>query len=266
MTEKLSKNNQSVEKVLQIIETMAQGREPLRLQDIALKAEMPASTALRFLNTLVKCGYARQDQNTLRYSLSLKFMYIGSLVSSQTSIRDIAHPYLLELSRKCNESVCLGIEQDMEIVYIDVIDGPDGMLKITQRIGKLAPIHSTGIGKVMLLNYDSKQLNQMIAVKGLKPLTPNTITSKDELMKELDNVRRQGYSLDNEECELGARCLSAGVRDYTGKYVAGISVSGPSTRMTMEYISSIKNIVVETANKISEMLAFNEHENVDFIK
>lgn len=258
MSEKLAKNNQSVEKVLQIIETMAQNREPLRLQDIALKVEMPASTTLRFLNTLMKCGYVHQDSITLRYSLTLKFTYIGSLVSSQISIRDIAHPYLVELSRKCNESVCLGIEQDMEIVYIDVIDGPDGMLKITQRIGKLAPIHSTGIGKLMLLNYDSKQLNQVIAVKGLKALTPNTITSKEELLKELEKIKNQGYALDNEECELGARCLSVGIKDYTGKYVAGISVSGPTTRMTMEYISNIKNIVKETADRISEKLAYRK--------
>lgn len=258
MGEKLAKNNQSVEKVLQIIETMAQNREPLRLQDIALKVDMPASTTLRFINTLMKCGYAHQDPITLRYSLTLKFMYIGSLVSLQISIRDIVHPYLVELSRKCNESVCLAIEQDMEIVYIDVIDGPDGMLKITQRIGKLAPIHSTGIGKLMLLNYDSRQLNQMIAVKGLKALTPNTITSKEELIKELKKIKAQGFALDNEECELGARCLSVGIKDYTGKYVAGISVSGPTTRMTMDYISNIKNIVIDIADKISEHLGYKK--------
>jgi len=257
VTQKLVKNNQSVEKALQIIETMAQTREPLRLQDIALKVEMPASTTLRFIYTLIKCGYAHQDPNTLRYSLTLKFMHIGSLISSQTSIRDIAHPYLVELSKKCNESVCPAIEQDMEIVYIDVVDGPDGMLKITQRIGKLAPIHSTGIGKLMLLNYDLKQVNQMIALKGLKTLTPNTITTKEELLNELEKVKVQGYALDDEECELGARCLSAGIRDYTGKFVAGISVSGPTTRMTMEYISAIKNIVLDTANKISELLAYS---------
>ncbi len=258
VNEKLAKKNQSVEKVLQIIETMAQSREPLRLQDIALRVEMPASTTLRFLNTLMKCGYAHQDAVTLRYSLTLKFMYIGSLVSSQISIRDIAHPHLVELSKNCNESVCLAIEQDMEIVYIDVIDGPDGMLKITQRIGKLAPIHSTGIGKLMLLNYDLKQLDQMIAIKGLKALTPNTITSKEELLKELEKVNLQGYALDDEECELGARCLSVGIKDYTGKYVAGISVSGPTTRMTMEYIEEIKSIVIDTADKISKHLAYKE--------
>ncbi|HBD63967.1 MAG TPA: IclR family transcriptional regulator [Clostridiales bacterium] len=256
MNQKSVKNNQSVEKVLQIIEAMAQSKESLRLQDIAQRVDMPASTALRFLNTLMQCGYARQDAENLRYSLTLKFMHIGSLVSSQISIRDVARPYLANLAQKCNESVCLAIEQDMEIVYIDVIDGPDGMLKITQRIGKLAPIHSTGIGKLMLLNYDLKQLDHIIEKKGLKALTPNTITSKDELLQELDKIKQRGYALDDEECELGARCLSAGIKDYTGKYVAGISVSGPTARMTMEYIEQIKDIVIETADKVSRELSY----------
>ncbi len=256
MNQKSVKNNQSVEKVLQIIETMAQSKESLRLQDIAQRVDMPASTALRFLNTLMKCGYARQDAGSLRYSLTLKFMHIGSLVNSQISIRDVARPYLANLAQKCNESVCLAIEQDMEIVYIDVIDGPDGILKITQRIGKLAPIHSTGIGKLMLLNYDLKQFEHIIETKGLKALTPNTITSKDELLLELEKIKQRGYALDDEECELGARCLSAGIKDYTGKYVAGISVSGPTTRMTMEYIEQIKDVVMETADKISRELSY----------
>ncbi len=256
MNQKSVKNNQSVEKVLQIIETMAQSKESLRLQDIAQRVDMPASTALRFLNTLMKCGYARQDAGSLRYSLTLKFMHIGSLVNSQISIRDVARPYLANLAQKCNESVCLAIEQDMEIVYIDVIDGPDGILKITQRIGKLAPIHSTGIGKLMLLNYDLKQFEHIIETKGLKVLTPNTITSKDELLLELEKIKQRGYALDDEECELGARCLSAGIKDYTGKYVAGISVSGPTTRMTMEYIEQIKDVVMETADKISRELSY----------
>lgn len=256
MTRKLAKINQSVEKTFQIIEVMAEGREPFRLQDIALKVGIPASTVLRLVNTLVSCGYANQDPITLKYSLSLKFMQIGGLVSSQTRIYEIAHPYLLELSKKCKESVCLAIEQDMEVVYLDVIDGPDGMLKITQRIGKVAPLHSTGVGKIMMLNYDSKQLNQLIAIKGLSALTPNTITDKEELLKELEKIKTQGYAIDDEECELGARCVSAGIKDYSGKNIAGISVSGPTTRMSNEYINIIKNIVMDTAKTISGFLAF----------
>ena len=258
MSNKLTKTNQSVEKMFQIIEVMAESREPMRLQDIASHVDMPTSTTLRLINTLMNCGYANQDPLTLRYSLSLKFMYIGSLVNSQINIRDVAHPYLVELSRKCKESVCLAIEQNMEVVYIDVIDGPDGMLKITQRIGKVAPMQSTGVGKLMLLNYDSESLDCMISSKGLIALTPNTITSKQDLLAELGKVKKQGYALDDEECELGARCLSVGIKDYTKKIVAGISVSGPTTRMTMDYIEKIKDEVLETSRIISEILSYNE--------
>ena len=258
MPKKLSKINQSVEKIFQIIEIMADSREPLRLQDIALKVDMPASTVLRLVNTLVSSGYANQDPISLKYSLSLKFTLIGGLVSSQTSIRDIAHPFLLELSKKCKESVCLAIEQDMEVNYLDVIDGPDGMLKITQRIGKVAPLHSTAVGKILMLNYDSEQLNQVIALKGLTALTPNTITNKEGLIKELEKINSQGYALDDEECELGARCIAAGIKDYSGKYIGGISVSGPITRMTMEQIDINKHIIIDTAKTISELMAYKE--------
>jgi DNA-binding IclR family transcriptional regulator len=255
---KLAKINQSIEKTFNIIEIMAEGGEPLRLQDIALKVDMPASTVLRLVNTLVSCGYAYQDSNTLKYSLSLKFMQIGGLVSSQTRIRDIAHPYLLEISKKSKESVCLAIEHDMEVLYLDVIDGPGGMLRITQRIGKIAPLHSTAVGKILMLNYDAKQLNQLIAIKGLTALTPNTITDKESLIKEINKIEMQGYAIDDEECELGARCISAGIKDYSGKYIAGISVSGPTTRMSMEYINTIKNIVIDSAKIISKQLAYKE--------
>lgn len=257
MPQKLSKKNQSVEKVFHIIEVMASNREPMRLQDIANQVKMPASTTLRLVNTMVNLGYARQDPN-LRYGLSLKFMKIGSLISSQISIRDIAHPYLVELSTKCEESACIAIEQNMEIVYLDVVDGPDGMLKITQHIGKNAPMHCTGVGKIILQNYDTKEISQMISQKGLPVLTPNTITSKEDLLDEIEKIRTQGYALDNEECELGARCIAAGIKDYSGKVVAAISVSGPISRMTMERIDAIKGTVIESARKVSKLLAYNE--------
>ncbi|MGE4283004.1 MAG: IclR family transcriptional regulator [Clostridia bacterium] len=256
MKQKLAKSNQSVEKVLQIIEIMSESRKPMRLQDIALRAELPASTTLRLVNTLLTHGYANQDPETLRYTLSLKLTHIGSLVASQVSIRDSAHPYLLELSHKCQEAACLAIDENMQVVYMDVVDGPDGMLKITQRIGKVSPMHCTGIGKILMLNYTMNQVNQYIALKGLTIFTPHTIATKNDLLDELDTIRNQNYALDNEECELGARCIAAGIKDYSGKYVGGISISGPLSRMTIERMDVLKDIVIDTANKISKLLSY----------
>lgn len=255
MPTKLSKVNQSVEKVIQIIEVMAREGSPMRLQDIALKTDMPASTALRMVNTLLVYGYINQNPDTLRYSLSLKFAQIGSIVSSQVSISQLAHPLLVELSRRCHESCCLGVEEGMELIYTDVIDGPDNMLKIMQRIGKRAPLHSTGIGKLLLLNYSREQLRELIRVKGLSPLTPNTVCTEETLLERLAQVRAQGYALDDEECELGARCVAAPVYDYTGRVVAGISVSGPASRLSLERIAVIAPVVKDTAKRISKLLA-----------
>lgn len=256
MPTKHSKVNQSVEKVLQIIEIMTRQSGPMRLQDVALKAEMPPSTTLRMLNTLLVYGYVNQDPHTLRYSLSLKFAQIGSMVCDQVSLRDIAHPLLVELSQRCQESGCLAIEQEMEVVYTDVVDGPDSMLKIMQRIGKRAPMHSTGVGKLLLLNYSNRQLGEYIAAKGLPALTPNTLVTREALVGKLEEIRAQGYALDDEECELGARCVAAPVRDFSGKIVAGISVSGPVSRMSMERINIIAPVVMETAAKISKLMAY----------
>lgn len=258
MPTKHSKVNQSVEKVLQIIEVMTREKGPMRLQDVALKAEMHPSTTLRMLNTLLVYGYVNQDPQSLRYSLSLKFAQIGSLVCEQVNLRDIAHPLLVELSQRCQESGCLAIEEDMEVVYTDVVDGPDSMLKIMQRIGKRAPMHSTGVGKLLLLNYSNRQLGEYIATKGLPALTPNTIVTREALTSKLDEIRAQGYALDDEECELGARCVAAPIRDFSGKIVAAISVSGPLSRMSMERIEVVAPVVMQTAAKISNLMAYKE--------
>ena len=258
MPAKLSKANQSVEKTLQIIEIMAKEPDAMRLQDIALKADMPASTVLRMVNTLLVYGYINQDPDTLRYSLSLKFAQIGNLVSARFSMSKIVHPFLVELSERCQESSCLAVEEDMELVYTDVVDGPDNMLRIMQRIGKKAPLHSTGIGKLLLLNYSNKQLNELIATKGLAALTPNTLVTREALAERLESIRRQGYALDDEECELGARCVAAPVRNYTGRVVAGISVSGPVSRLTKERIQVIAPVVMEIGDKISKLMSYSE--------
>jgi len=141
-------------------------------------------------------------------------------------------------------------------MYIDAVDGPDNMLKTLQRIGKRAPLHCTGVGKLMLLNYDHAKLDTLIEKYGLISMTPNTITNKDDLLAELRKVSENDFALDDEECELGARCLAAPIRDYTGNVIAAISVSGPTNRMTMKKIDEFKTYILEIACNISKALGY----------
>lgn len=252
MPAKLTKLNQSVEKSIQIVEIMSREKGPMRLQDIALKCEMPASTVLRMVNTLLVYGYVVQDPRTQRYALSMKFARLGSRICGQFSLRDAAHPLLVELSQHCQDVASLGCEDGMEVVYTDVVEGQDDVVR---RLGSRLPMHSTGVGKLLLLNYDSRQLNEYIAAKGLPALTPNTLVTREDLEAGLDEARTRGYALDDEECELGARCVAAPVRDWSGHIVAAISVSGPVSRMSMEHIRDILPLVQQAADGISRRMA-----------
>ena len=255
---KTAKRNQSVEKMLTIIEIMAAARGPMRLQEIAHAADVPASTALRFLVTLMGRDYVMQDQDTLRYSLTLRFCRIADLIKEQVSIRDVARHHLVSLAQECGESTCLAIERDRAVVYVDVVEGPDSMLRTLQRIGRRAPLHSTGVGKVLLADWPAAAVAKLAADPGLEALTPHTLTSLDALHVELERVRSQGFAIDNEECEVGVRCVAAPLRDFTGKVVASLSVTGPATRMNGAKMEQVRSALLESAAEISRSLGSRE--------
>jgi len=248
------KANQSVEKGFQILEKMAHNKGAMRLKEIAESVDMHPTTVLRFLNTLVQMRYVAHDKESSRYFLTLKLSQLGDLVSSQFSIRQVVHPYLVELTQETRESACLAIESDQMVVYIDAAEGQDSILRTLQRIGKQAPLHSTGVGKNLLLNYSSLQLKELVQQKGLAPLTPKTITDLASLEENLIQVRKLGYALDDEECELGVRCVAAPLVDHNGKVIASISISGPAARLHEERLDHLAAQVKAKARIISALL------------
>ena len=254
MNEKTPQLNQSVEKALHIIEILAHSNESMRLFDIAKAAAMPAPTVFRMLNTLVKCGYAFQEcDGSQRYGLTLRFLYIGQLSSSHFRIRDMAHPFLVALAQESGESCCLSVNENGVVRYIDVVESTSSQILIRQRIGGTAKMHCTGSGKVFLCEYDAEKLSDYIREKGLPRLTANTITSEEVLEYDLQKVRARGYALDDEECEIGMRCMSAPIRDTSGRAIAALSLSGPITRMNcMRCEQELIPKLCEYANAITE--------------
>ena len=248
----------SLDRALKIIETIAYNKTPIRIQDIVKKTKIPESTIFRILNTLIKNKYVIQEPNTKKYFLTFKITYLGNLISSSLNIRDIAKPYLLKLSEKSKESASLVIEQDSQAVYIDFVEGPDKLLKTLSHIGRSAPLHCTAVGKCLLLNYSAEMLQRYIERKGLIKLAKNTITKKEDLIQEIRKVKMQGYAVDSEECEEGVMCVAAPIYDFMGKVIASVSVTGPSTRLTNEYIKKVKDYVIEAAKSIS--ICFSNYE------
>ncbi|MFU0831645.1 MAG: IclR family transcriptional regulator [Oscillospiraceae bacterium] len=258
---KPSMTNQSTEKAMAIIELLAKAHSPMRLRDISNALNLNVSTTLRFLASLQNCHYVEQERDSQRYYLTYKICQVASRVSRHMELQTITHPYLIALSDKFQESLCVSVERDMTMVYIDVATGPNRTLMSMQSIGNTSPMHCTGNGKLLLLNYTPEQLDELIRKKGLTRFTANTITTRQELLAELEQIRARGYAYDNEESEEGVRCLACPIRDYTGDIVAGMSVTGPASRMTDEKINQILDEMMKTTNRISEALGYDSNLN-----
>lgn len=254
--EKTTQPNQSGEKLLKIMEYLADQGQPSRVLDIANALHMNTSTALRFLLTLKSCGYVEQDPETSRYYLTFKICNLAGKVSASADIRNLARPYLVKLSRIFGESCCLAIESDLSVTYIDVVEGPDSMIRSMQRIGNVAPMHCTGIGKLLLLNAGPDKLDRLVASKGLTRFTKHTLTSREQLMEELSSVRQRGYAYDDEECEIGARCIAFPIRDYTGQVIAGFSVTGLAARLTDAVIEARMEELKKASGELSQKMGY----------
>lgn len=251
-----TRTNLSSDKLLLLLEHMAQLKEPARLQDLAHQMGMPSSTTLRFLSALQNREYVARDIDTGRYFLTFKLCGLADSVRANQSLRNIGLPFLRSIGMAFDETAHLSIEADMAVLYIESVHGPSKTLLHLQRIGNIAPLHCTGAGKLLLLSYSARQFDQLLAVKGLPRYTAHTIITRAALEAELAQVREQGFAYDNEECEEGARCIAAPIRDYTGRIVAGISVSGPVTRMTDSHIEKNLPALLDAARQISSRLGW----------
>lgn len=256
MKNQFTTKNQSVDKVFTIIEYMSDMRTPLKLLELSKGIGFPSSTTLRLLTSLMDRGYVYQDQETLKYSLTLKFCRIGDSVKSSLNITEIVHSYLLDISNKTGQTAYFAIEQDMMLVYLDTIKGNGFQTITTKRIGHVAPLHAAGIGKLLLLNYSESQLMKLIHSKGLPRFTDNTLCTYESLKIELEKISKQGYAMDDQECEEGIRCIAVPIKDYSGTIIGGISISGSTDQILPEKYESFLDILISASEAISEKLGY----------
>ena len=247
--------NQSSIKLLQIMECLAEQRTPMRVQDLAKKVNMTQATVLRYLYALQDAKYIYQDTETSRYALTWRVCRLSENLNSFLSLRNITTPFINSLANTLSLGVCLVVNQNDECMFLDCIDNPNS--PTLQRIGKKAPLHATGSGKVLLSQYTDLQLKEYMENKGLTKYTEHTIIEPDILREELTKVRQQGFGMDEQECELGLRCISMPLRDYSGNIAAAMSVFGRLDDMCDQRIhAEIYPALKEAAATISSRLGF----------
>jgi len=254
-------SNQAFGKIFQIIECLSASPLTMRLQDISIQVHLPASTVLRYLNSLIEGGYAYQDKESMRYGLTWRLLRISDRIKDTLGIRSMASTLFNELSAELGLGACLVIDKNSSCFYLDCVTDPKLMETTLQYIGKSSPLHATGSGKVLLTQYSEPKLASLIKQKGLVKLTSNTITDVETLENELARIRKQGYAIDDEECELGLRCVSVPIYDYTRQIYAAASVFGPTNLMTKEHIvETVLPRLKDTAKELSFRLGFDINE------
>lgn len=249
--------SKSGDKLLKIMEYVILQEEPLRLLDVAKGMEMNSATALRYLTTLVNSGYIEQNPETLKYRPTYKIKGLATHINRDGELNMIARPYLENIAERVGESVCISVEANGKAVYIDVIHSTKNTLIAFQRAGTYSPLHCTGNGKLLLLNYTEEEIDHYIETTGLRKYTEHTITNKKVLMKELDLVRKRGYAYDEQEREDGIRCIAFPIRNAEGKVIAGVSVSGPIERMSDEILNPNISYLREQVMQISEKMGYH---------
>lgn len=249
-------SNQSTEKALIVLEYLVSQPEAVKLLDLSKALGMNTSTVSRFVSALQHCGYVEQDPSTAKYFATMKICELANRMTSRLSIAAVAHPYVQQVSDFFSETACFVVEKKQAICYIDIVVGSSKTLMNIQQVGSSAPLHSTASGKMFLSCYTEEEVNRYIASKGLVAYTPNTIHTRERLLEELEQIRRRGYSIDDNENEEGIRCLAYPIYDYTRKVAGCLSITGPSVRLPTALLEEKHTYLAEVADTLSKRLGY----------
>lgn len=242
---------QVLDRAMNLLDVLAQHTKPVSLKDLAAATGLHASTTHRILNDLVVGRYVDRVDSGM-YQLGMRLLELGSLVKRRLNVREVALEPMRELHRATGQTVNLSLQQGDEIVYIERAWSERSGMQVVRAIGGHAPLHLTSTGKLFLSVAEPRQVRAYALRTGLAGTTRNSITDIERLERELAMVRRHGYARDNEELELGVRCIAAGIHDDTGKLQAGLSLSAPSDRLRDEWIPLLQRV----ATQISEALGY----------
>jgi IclR family KDG regulon transcriptional repressor len=250
---------QTIERVANIFEVMAQNTQGISLKELSARVSLPKGTTHRLLSSLAYFGYVRQVSESKNYQLGFKLVELGNRLLNQLDVRMQARPFLVGLSKEIKETIHLVVFDQNEALYVDKVESNEKSsgLQMVSRVGLRIPAHCSSVGKVFLAHLSDSELDTLIKEKGLKKRTKNTITDPEKLKQHLKVIRQQGYAVDDEENEEGIRCVGAPIFNQRGQVIAAISISGPTVRITQKIIQqTLRKEVIQKALDISREMGY----------
>jgi IclR family acetate operon transcriptional repressor len=244
---------QSVDRALLIIETLAEDDEGYRLTDLAVRTGLSPSTVHRLLTTLEKRRFVQFDRGESTWHIGVQSFAVGSTFVRRRNFVTQALPYLRKLRDQTRETANLAVVDDGAMVVLTRVESRELMRSVT-KVGGRVPMVASGLGKALLATYSEQDVFAIIQRVGMPRLTSKSIVRAGELCKSLHDIRRQGYSVDDEEALIGLRCVSAVVYDDCSEPLAAISVSGKASRVPNDRLPILGKLVQEVAAELTTAL------------
>ena len=242
---------QVIERLFSLMDVLASREDAISLKEISEKTGLHPSTAHRILNDLTIGRFVDRPEPG-SYRLGMRLLELGNMVKARLNVRDAALAPMRDLHKMIQQPVNLSMRQGDEIVYIERAYSERSGMQVVRAIGGRAPLHLTSVGKLFLSVDEPMKVRSYATRTGLSGHTKNSITQLPVLERELSKVRQYGIARDNEELELGVRCIAAGIYDDQGKLLAGLSISAPADRLDEAWLPKLQ----ATAEGISQALGY----------
>lgn len=240
---------QVIERMFNLLEVLASKEEPVSLKEISEKTGLHPSTAHRILNDLTIGRFVDRPEAG-SYRLGMRLLELGNLVKARLSVRDAALVPMRELHKQIQQPVNLSVRQGDEIVYVERAYSERSGMQVVRAIGGRAPLHLTSVGKLFLADDEPQRVRAYATRTGLAGNTRNSLTQLPSLERELAQCRQAGLARDNEELELGVRCMAAGIYDDQNKLVAGLSISAPADRIDESWVPRLRGTAAEISSAL----------------
>jgi DNA-binding IclR family transcriptional regulator len=245
----------AVERALAMLESVAEESEGLSNADISRKLKIPKSSASYILRTLEKQGYLNREPGTGKYRVGLKVLSLSRGALSGLDVREVALPIMRRLMEQTSLTCHLAILDGPDAVYIEKV-APQGFIKMDTWVGRRMRVHATSVGKALVAHITRERLEKILSEQGMEKRTPKTITTVPRLLKELEKVREQGYAVDDEENNMGARCVGAPVFNQHGSIEASLGLSGTINQVNAQTMPRILPALKDAARHVSMQLGY----------
>lgn len=244
--------NRTLQRGLTILELLSERPEGLELHEIAKELALPKSSAHNLMQTLLALRYVRLTPAS-RYQLTLKTFEVGAAVVQTTDVTQVLRQYMQQAFAECNETMHCGVLSGKEVLYIDKIESTQS-IRMASHVGIRMPLYATAMGKAFLAEMSDDEIRALYPEGNLPALTPHTITTVEELIHQLDDIRQRGWAMEVQENAENVSCVGVAVLGRDNRPAYALSISAPSFRMTEEQLENCAALLRRAKRRIERVL------------